>query len=305
MLTHSYDYRSTLEASHKVNWRLEDVIANRTFDFDKPFLPEALAGVAGITCLSDREKLVLNQIRGFTYLYMFGLVEEYILPAVIEHAGSSAHGDDHEMRALLRFAEEEAKHIQLFKWFVAEFRRGFATTCDVIGPAREIAAAILNHSRLGVFLATLHIEWMSQRHYVESVRDNAAERLDPLFVSMLRHHWLEESQHAKLDTLIVDKIASALDRSKIEAGIDDYMEIGKLLDGGLAGQIELDLESLEKAIRRALSEGEKEEIRTAQRAAYRTTFLLSGMNHPSFDRSLRELSHDGHARVAALARAIQ
>ena len=305
MLTHSYDYRSTLEASHKVNWRLEDVIANRTFDFDKPFLPEALAGVAGITCLSDREKLVLNQIRGFTYLYMFGLVEEYILPAVIEHAGSSAHGDDHEMRALLRFAEEEAKHIQLFKWFVAEFRRGFATTCDVIGPAREIAAASLNHSRLGVFLATLHIEWMSQRHYVESVRDNAAERLDPLFVSMLRHHWLEESQHAKLDTLIVDKIASALDRSKIEAGIDDYMEIGKLLDGGLAGQIELDLESLEKAIRRALSEGEKEEIRAAQRAAYRTTFLLSGMNHPSFDRSLRELSHDGHARVAALARAIQ
>ena len=305
MLTHSYDYRSTLEASHKVNWRLEDVIANRTFDFDKPFLPEALAGVAGITCLSDREKLVLNQIRGFTYLYMFGLVEEYILPAVIEHAGSSAHGDDHEMRALLRFAEEEAKHIQLFKWFVAEFRRGFATTCDVIGPAREIAAAILNHSRLGVFLATLHIEWMSQRHYVESVRDNAAERLDPLFVSMLRHHWLEESQHAKLDTLIVDKIASALDRGKIESGIDDYMEIGKLLDGGLAAQIELDLESLEKAIRRALSEEEKEEIRAAQRPAYRATFLLSGMSHPSFDRSLRELSQDGHARVAALARAIQ
>ena len=305
MLTHSYDYRSTLEASHKVNWRLEDVIANRTFDFDKPFLPEALAGVAGITCLSDREKLVLNQIRGFTYLYMFGLVEEYILPAVIEHAGSSAHGDDHEMRALLRFAEEEAKHIQLFKWFVAEFRRGFATTCDVIGPAREIAAAILNHSRLGVFLATLHIEWMSQRHFVESVRDNAAERLDPLFVSMLRHHWLEESQHAKLDTLIIDKIASALDRSKIEAGIDDYMSIGKLLDDGLAGQIELDLESLQRAIRRTLSDSEKEEIRAAQRAAYRTTFLLSGMNHPSFDRSLRELSHDGHARVAALARAIQ
>ena len=305
MLTHSYDYRSTLEASHKVNWRLEDVIANRTLDFTKPFLPEALAGVAAIECLDPREKLLLNQIRGFTYLYMFGLVEEYILPAVIEHAGTSAHGDDDEMRALLRFAEEEAKHIQLFKWFMAEFQRGFGTACGVIGPAREIAAAILNHSRLGVFLATLHIEWMSQRHFVESVRDNAAERLDPLFVSMLRHHWLEEAQHAKLDTLIVDKIAGALDPTRIEAGIDDYMSIGKLLDGGLAAQIELDLESLEKAIGRPLSDGEKEEIRAAQSPAYRTTFLLTGMSHPSFDRSLRELSPAGHARVGALARAIQ
>ena len=305
MLTHSYDYRSTLEASHKVNWRLEDVIANSTLDFTKPFLPEALAGVAAIECLDPREKLLLNQIRGFTYLYMFGLVEEYILPAVIEHAGTSAHGDDDEMRALLRFAEEEAKHIQLFKWFMAEFQRGFGTACGVIGPAREIAAAILNHSRLGVFLATLHIEWMSQRHFVESVRDNAAERLDPLFVSMLRHHWLEEAHHAKLDTLIVDKIAGALDPTRIEAGIDDYMSIGKLLDGGLAAQIELDLESLEKAIGRPLSDGEKEEIRAAQRPAYRTTFLLTGMSHPSFDRSLRELSPAGHARVGALARAIQ
>src|SRR5687767_14773646 len=99
MLTHSYDYRSTLEASHKVNWRLDDVIAGRTLDFDKPFLPEVFAGIAAIDCLNEREKLTLNQIRGFTYLYMFGLVEEYILPAVIEHAGSAAHGDDDEMRA--------------------------------------------------------------------------------------------------------------------------------------------------------------------------------------------------------------
>jgi hypothetical protein len=305
MLTHSYDYRSTLEASYKVNWRLEDVIAGRTLDFTKPFLPEAFAGVAAISCLSEREKHTLNQIRSFTYLYMFGLVEEYILPAVIEHAGTAAHGDDDEMRALLRFAEEEAKHIQMFKWFVAEFERGFGSPCGAIGPAREIAAAILNHSRLGVFLATLHIEWMSQRHFVESVRDNAAERLDPLFVSLLKHHWLEESQHAKLDTLIIDKIASALDPARIEAGIDDYMEIGKLLDGGLAAQIELDLESLEKAIGRPLSAADKEQIRAAQRPAYRLTFLLSGMTHPNFDRALRELTSSGHTRVTALARAIQ
>jgi len=304
MLNHNYDYRSNLEASQKVNWDLEDVIDGRTLDFGRPFLPESLAGVSGIRCLSAAEKLKLNQIRGFTYLYLFGLVEEYILPAVIEHAEGSVHGDDYEMRALLHFAEEEAKHIQLFKWFVKEFETGFGTPCGAIGPAKEIAAAILNHSRLGVFLATLQIEWMTQRHYLESVKDNAAERLDPLFCSLLRHHWLEESQHAKLDTLIVDRIAGALEPARIEAGIDDYMKIGKLLDGGLAAQVQLDLDSLQRAIGRTLSAAEKAEIVEAQTRAYRWTFLASGMTHPNFDRSLRELSARGHERVADLALAV-
>jgi hypothetical protein len=304
MLTHDYDYRTTLEASQKINWKIADVIGDRRFDFDKPFLPEALAGVAGIRCLSAAEKLKLNQIRGFTYLYLFGLVEEYILPSLIEHAATTVHGDDHEIRAVLRFAEEEAKHIQLFKWFVAEFERGFATRCGTIGPAKEIAAAILNHSRLGVFLATLHIEWMTLKHYLESVKDGAAETLDPLFVSLLKHHWMEESQHAKLDTLIVAKLAAELDAPRIEQAVDDYMDIGKLLDGGLAAQIDLDLDSLEKAIGRTLSPDERAEIKAAQVGAYRFTFLLSGMTHPSFDRCLRELTPNGHARVAELRRAI-
>ena len=304
MLTHNYDYRSNLAASEKVNWRLEDVIGGRTLDFGKPFLPESLAGVNGIRCLSPAEKLKLNQIRGFSYLYLFGLCEEYILPSVIEHAGEGTDGDDYEMRALLRFAEEEAKHIQLFKWFVKEFENGFGTPCGAIGPAKEIAAAILNHSRLGVFLATLQIEWMTQKHYTESVRDNSEEGLDPLFCSLLKHHWLEESQHAKLDTLIVDEIASTLEPAWIEAGIDDYMDIGKMLDGGLTAQIQLDLESLQKAIGRTLSAAERAEITAAQTRSYRWTFLASGMTHPNFDRSLRELSAQGHERVGNLARAI-
>jgi len=304
MLTHNYDYRTALEASERINWKLDEVIGGKTLDFGKRFLPEALAGVEGISCLSKAEKLKLNQIRGFTYLYLFGLVEEYIVPSVVEHAGSTAGNDRYETRALLHFAEEETKHIQLFQWFVSEFERGFGSPCGVIGPAREIAAAILNHGRLGVFLATLQIEWMTQKHYVESVKDNAREELDPLMVSLLRHHWLEESQHAKLDTLVVDRLASGLDPQKIESAIDDYLDIGKMLDGGLSAQVELDLASLQKAIGRVLSEGEKAEIRQAQLRAYRWTFLLSGMTHPSFDRSLGELSGSGQSRVGAVVRAL-
>ena len=304
MLTHAYDYRSVLETSQRINWKIEDVIGGREFDFSRPFLPDAIAGVASIRCLDEKEKLKLNQIRGFTYLYLFGLVEEYILPSVLDHARGGGERESDERRALLRFAEEEAKHIDLFRWFVQEFESRFEIPCGVIGPPREIAAAILAHSPLGVFLTTLHIEWFTQKHYLESVKDNAAERLDPLFCSLLKHHWMEESQHAKLDTLVVDKIASALGRKEIEKGIDDYMDIGKLLDGGLQAQVRMDLESLQKAIGRELGPKERAEIEAAQLKSYRWTFLLSGMTHPNFDRSLRELSTDGHRRVGELARAI-
>ncbi|HET6983726.1 MAG TPA: hypothetical protein VFI53_16395 [Myxococcaceae bacterium] len=303
MLSHAYDYRSILETSKRINWSLEDVIGDREFDFSRPFLPDAIAGVAGIRCLDDGEKLKLNHIRAFTYLYLFGLVEEYIVPSVLDHVRDGRVEGD-QRRALLGFAEEEAKHIELFRWFVKEFESRFDTPCGVIGPPQEIAAAILAHSRLGVFLTTLHIEWFTQKHYVESVKDNAAERLDPLFCSLLKHHWMEESQHAKLDTLVVDEIASALGKKEIEKGIDDYMDIGKLLDGGLQAQVKMDMESLQKAIGRELSAAERTEIEAAQLKSYRWTFLLSGMTHPNFDRSLRELSTEGHRRVGELARAI-
>jgi hypothetical protein len=303
MLIHRYDYQSNLEASLKINWRIEDVIGGRTFDYGKPFLPESLAGVNGIGCLSEDEKLKLNQIRGYTYLYLFGLTEEYILPSVLDHAETTVHSDDYEIRSLLRFAEEEAKHIQLFKWFVREFNAGFGTPCGGIGPAEQIAAAILKHSRLGVFLTTLHIEWMTQRHYVDSVKGDP--NLDPLFCSLLKHHWLEEAQHAKLDTLVVEKLASSLNSEDVESGVQDYMAIGKMLDGGLASQVQLDLESLARAIGRTFSESEKAEIVEAQTKAYRWTFLLSGMTHPNFDRTLRELTETGHASVSKLVEAIQ
>src|SRR5678815_5560593 len=303
MLSHTYDYHSILETSERIDWKIEKVIDGRSFDSSRPFLPDALAGVAGIRCLNDREKLKLNQIRGFTYLYLFGLVEEYIVPSVLDHVRGGVHQDG-ELRALLRFAQEEAKHIELFRWFVQEFQSRSGMDCGVIGPPREIAAAILAHSPLGVFVTTLHIEWFTQKHYVESVKDNAAERLDPLFCSLLKHHWMEESQHAKLDTLIVDKIASGLEQEQIEKAIDDYMDIGKLLDGGLQAQVRMDMESLEKAIGRVLAPEEHAEIQAAQLKSYRWTFLLSGMTHPNFDRSLRELSLDGHRRVGELAAAI-
>ncbi|HUS32503.1 MAG TPA: hypothetical protein VMZ53_28575, partial [Kofleriaceae bacterium] len=162
MLTHNYSYAATLNDSIKINWTVNDLIGgDKRLDFSKPFLPETLAGVRGLSSLSAREKLLLNQIRGNSYLYLFRFVEEYILPFALDEARHvTPGGDPAEVQALCTFAEEEAKHIHLFHRFAEEFKKGFHTPCEVIGPAADVAKVVLSHSRLGIALLTLHLEWM-------------------------------------------------------------------------------------------------------------------------------------------------
>lgn len=295
-----YSYEAALAASEVIHWRVEDIIGGeKRLDFNKPFMPESLARVEELAFLDDEEKLLLNQIRGNAYLSIFGLVEEFILPFVLDHARPQLSGDDYRVRALLQFAGEEAKHIQLFKRFAQEFEEGFGTHCQVIGPPDAIASAILAHDPLGVAITTLHIEWMVQRHYLDSIKDN--QRLDPQFKSLLKHHWIEEVQHAKLDTLMVESLATGRNEEQILSGVEEYIDIGGFIDGGLKQQVEFDLESLERASGRELNDEQKAEFRRKQLQANRWTYLGTGMTHPKVLATLEELSPVARRRVESIS----
>ena len=293
-------YRDTIIASQKVNWRIEDIIGgDKQLDFSKPFMPESLARVSGLSFLNNDEKRILNQIRGHAYLSIFGLVEEFILPFVIDHVRPSLDDDDYRVRAFLQFAAEEAKHIQLFKIFSAEFQDNFGTECKVIGPPAEVAKAVLEHGALGVALVILHIEWMTQRHYIESIRDD--QELDPQFKSMLKNHWLEEAQHAKLDTRMVEALAANMSVRDIEKGVDDYLDIGGFLDTGLRQQTLFDLEAFEAATSRKLNDEEREEFIDVQHQANRWTYLGTGMTHPRFLETLGSLDESQRKRIEGVS----
>jgi hypothetical protein len=54
-----YDYRETIVASQKVNWRIEDIIGgDKRLDFPKPLMPESLVRIKELDFLTDSEKLV-------------------------------------------------------------------------------------------------------------------------------------------------------------------------------------------------------------------------------------------------------
>lgn len=305
-MNHGYSYQATLATPDVIHWRIEDIIGGaKRLDFSKAFMPEALARVERLAFLSPSEKKILNQIRGNAYLSIFGLVEEFILPFVLDHARSQLQGNDYRTRALLQFAGEEAKHIQLFKRFRAEFEAGFGTECPVIGPPEAVAKAILAHDPLAVAITTLHIEWMVQRHYVDSIRDD--QDLDPQFKSLLKHHWVEEVQHAKLDTLMVEGLATDRSEAQILGAVEEYLEIGAFIDAGLKQQVELDLASFTRAIAaagdkspRELNAAEQEQFRTVQLQANRWTYLGSGMSHEKVLETLESLTPKARQRIESV-----
>jgi hypothetical protein len=299
-MQHKYSYQSALATSERIGWKVDDLIGgDKKLDFSKPFMPESLAQVKQLSFLTPQEQLTLNQIRGHEYLSMFGLVEEFILPYVVDHARPQLSGNDYRVRALLQFAGEEAKHIHLFKRFRQEFENGFGSKCAFIGPAEDVSRFVLSHSPLGVGIAILHIEWITLRHYIEGVRDN--DGLDPQFKSLLKNHWLEESQHTKLDTLIVESVVDGASAKEIDQAFQEYGEIGGFIDNGIKQQAEFELESFEQATARKLSSSEREQMSDALLKGMRWTYLGTGMTHPNFLATVEAIKPEAKQQIEAMA----
>ena len=67
---------------------------------------------------------------------------------------------------------------------------------------------------------------------------------------------------------------------------------------GLVKQVELDIDTLERASGRTYTDHERDEIRGHQQRAYRWTFLVSGLQHPNFVRIVGQLTAGGPNKIA-------
>jgi len=300
MLQLSYDYASCIRGSEKVAWKIDAVMPPDTkIDFSRPFMPEGLFSIRNLACLTPTQQLTLNQISGNSYLNLFAFVEEYITAMAVQHAQAELFGDHVAVRALARFAEEEAKHQQLFWRYCSAFERDFGHKCHLLGAASEVAGVILGKSPLAVTLVTLHLELMTQAHYTESVRGE--QNLDPLFCELLRHHWMEEAQHARLDALELDKLLDSSGPDQIATCFKDYLDLIDAFDGLLMAQSKLDVQTLSQALGQTFSDADVETITQSQHRAYRNTFLISGMVNKSFIETVKMISPEAAERILVKA----
>jgi hypothetical protein len=301
-VTHNYSYQDVLSNSKKVAWTEDQVLAGRSFDLSKRFLPNSLSGVDGINSLTEEEKRKLNQIMGNAYLHIFAFVEEFIVPTVTAEAMRYPYGEEVRQRSLIRFSEEELKHQALFRRTIALFNEQFGVTPQLIPGREEVAAVVRSKSELAVLILIDIIEWFVQVHYTEHVL--ARSELDALFRDLLKYHWLDEAQHAKMDTMLIAEVVEDVPQVEREAAIDEVLELGGAIDGLLQQQIAMNIDALEVATGRVFTEAERAEITAHTLKAWRYTFLVSGLEHPNVVKLVNEITVEGPAKFRAVAQAL-
>lgn len=249
-------------------------------------MPASMFMAQSLSFLDEQEQLKLNQIFGNAYRYLFYFVEAYIIDMAMRQAEAELYRNGDKLRAMLRFADEEVKHQQMFRRFGDMFERGFGSACDLVANPEDVAQVILEKSPLGVTLTTLHLEIITQSHYVDCMRDR--KDLEPLFQSLFKHHWLEEAQHAKLDALEIAELRRDASPEVVQQAIDDYFATATAIAELLAAQAELDVGSLERATGRTYTDEQRAAVESAQRRSYNRAFLWSGVTNTLFLEFLAE-----------------
>jgi hypothetical protein len=122
--------------------------------------------------------------------------------------------------------------------------------------------------------------------------------VDPFFAKLLRFHWLEESQHARIDALELDKLLDAAAPDAIAKSFDDYLGLIDAFDGVLKAQSEMDVRALSRATRQTFDPDQTAQITRAQHQGYRHTFLVYGMTNPTFLEYVAKINPAAAGRIS-------
>ena len=276
----SYSYLECLKNSYRVNWKISDVVGGRHFDAGRPWLPLRLSGAGRVACLSPAERLKLTQVEMGAYAHLFGYVEEFIAPKMLELARDFQIDQREAFDALTNFAAEEVKHMNLFREVRASVDGAVGFSLALLPGASDVARVVLSKHTGAVLLLTAAIEWLTQLHYLSCFEVD--EALDPFTKHIFKSHWLEESQHARMDHLETLRVFRSMSAAETDRAIDDLIDLVGAVDGLLQTQAGLDVDNLQRCLWRRLGSGERDEIRAAVLAAKRYTFIESGVTHPNF-----------------------
>jgi hypothetical protein len=140
---------------------------------------------------------------------------------------------------------------------------------------------------------------MTQQHYLQCVSN--ADELDPMFKTMLKSHWAEESQHARIDALTLRKLAATSTPEMRRTAVKDYLDLIDALLGLLGQQAELDVNSLELAIGRKLAADDRAKLIEGQKAAYKQTFVTWGITNRTFVETTNDVFPEDVAQIEARA----
>ena len=275
-----YSYAECLRNSYRVNWKIGDVVDGRRFDLSRRWLPAQLSGADAIASLSADEKTKLSHVEMGAYAHLFGFIEEYIAPKMLGLAQDFQLENREAFDALTNFAAEEVKHMALFRELRGRIDEALGFPLALLPGAKDVARAVLSKANGAVLLFTDATEWMTLLHYHSCFKNN--EALDPFTRHIFKAHWLEESQHARMDHLETLRAFKDISDHDRQVATEDVIDLVGAVDGLLQQQAELDVRNFERYLGRSLKDAQRTEVHARVLDAKRYTFIESGVTHPNF-----------------------
>jgi hypothetical protein len=295
-------YAKCIEVSKRVRWDIDrDVIRGRKFDFSRKFLPDGISKVNELGFLTADERRQLSQIQGRTYANMFGLVERFIGPKILEVSRDHWLGDQTKFEALVRFTDEELKHQELFRRIERMATEKMPEGYSFLPQPNEVASVVLGKSTWAVLALTCHIELFVLAHYHASIDPDTG--LSDLFKDVFLYHAREESQHAILDELEWRRENANLSAAERDIAVDDLIALVGAVDGLLQLQAGADADYFLKVCGRTLTTEQQAQVRAGVLKAYRWQYIVSGVEDSRFQAILGDMitPEQGQRIAAALA----
>jgi P-aminobenzoate N-oxygenase AurF len=286
---HAARYAQVVRLSKKTEWQIDrDLLQDRSFDYSRKFLPDALSQVDRLSFLLPHEARFLSQVQGRTYAYIFGLVERFISAKMLDQGRAHAFDDQSAVEALVRFTNDELKHQELFRRMEAMMGEQMPAGYRQVADPNDVARAVLASSTWSVLALTCHIELFVQAHYQESIAPR--EEVCPLFKDVFRYHWKDESQHVVLDELEWQREHAKLSPLEHDQAVNDLLGLIAAVDNLLQAQSIADVDYFQRNVERSFSSEEVAQIKSTMLSAYRWQYIISGVQHPHFGRLLASMT---------------
>jgi hypothetical protein len=136
-------------------------------------------------------------------------------------------------------------------------------------------------------------------HYRQSI--DSDPNLSELFKDVFLYHWKEESQHAILDELEWKRLDAAMTPAERDRAVDEFIELVAAVDGILQVQSNEDAKYFAMTCGRALSDDELKALKEGVLKAYRWQYIVSGAQHPHFNKVLGSMITEAQGKRIATA----
>ena len=286
----SDSYLQSIKSSEKTTWVLDEVLPpTYNLDLTKQFIPMPIkAENKEHGNLSKQELCLLSQLNASCYTYFIEIVERYIVDLVMGQFPLKQTEEKNRIRAMSRFLDEEVKHQQLFERFNQVLEKNLNQHLIVPNNGEIFARKVMAKSPLSIWLLTLHTEVMTHFHYTFLFKSGVD--LEPKFIEILKAHWMEESQHVKIDLLEVNELVKSSSEAELHQAIKDYAELMQLVDEELTAANVAVVQNLKSISGIQLSQQQEMNLMDNLIQSSRNLTIHAGLRHATFINAVKSFN---------------